>query len=335
MEEKSLREQLESDYDKIFEEKENDPAPENDTVLEETPDKGKKDDVLEAEETPKTADLDDKKTDIKQEHIEAPQGWRPAVRQKWAEIPDDVKTEILKRESDFHKMVTSNEGELRLGRELKEVISPYMPIISAEGGNEVKAVQSLLNTAYLLRTADPVRKAQLIGEIVQTYGVDLSLLNNTQRQNMQQDPYNLIMQKMSELEKKADPEVLINRLQEQQESARISSEVEAFASNPDHIYYEKVRPLMAALFKAGTVKTLEEAYDLACKADPVVGSMLAAQKEEESQAKRKTVVDAKKRAASSVVGSPSAASGNAKPPERDLRGDLEAAYDALLGGSKI
>lgn len=263
--------------------------------------------------------------------LEAPQAWTGPMKEKWPTLAPDIQAEILRRENDIHKMVTSKEGELRLGREMKDVITPYMPIITAEGGDPVTAVQSLLDTAYQLRTGTPQQKAALIQQIAQTYGVDIG---NSQQVQPQDNYIQSLHNEIAQLKQTLNPDAIMSRLQEQQEHDRIQAEVNAFAVNPANKHYEQVKAFMAPLLASGQAKDLQEAYDMACYANPQIRSTLLREQDAERQAKRKAELTAKKQAAVSVTGSPSSSAGNAKSPDRTLREELQANLAAITG-SKI
>jgi len=263
--------------------------------------------------------------------IEAPQGWKAEMKEKWSTLPPDVQAEINRRENDMHKMFTSRDGELRLGKDMKDVIQPYMPVITAEGGNPVAAVQSLLNTAYRLRTGSPEQKAGLLREIAKQYNIPLDM---AAQETQGHDELTALRQEMQQLRQQADPRVVFEQLQQQQEAVKLQSEVNAFAANPANKHYEAVRPYMVSLLTSGQAKDLQEAYDTACWANPSIRStMLDAGKAAEAE-KRKTEITAKKNAAVSIKGSPSSVQGNATPQDRTLREEL-AANLAAISGSKI
>lgn len=265
--------------------------------------------------------------------LPAPQSWTGPMKEKWHTLPPDVQAEINRRENDVHKLATSHDGELRLGREMKDVITPYMPIIQAEGGTPATAVQSLLNTAYQLRTGTPERKAQLIQEIARTYGVDMGAMQGqtpTQEANYIQQ----LQMEIQNLKQTLNPQAIMAQLQEHQEHGRLVSDIQAFAANPANKHFETVKAAMAPLLSSGQAKDLQEAYDMACWANPSIRSTLLESQKTDEAAKRKAEIEAKKSAAVSIKGSPSAASGNTKPPERSLRDELAANMASALG-SKI
>lgn len=285
----------------------------------------------EIEETQPAISTEEAKPEVKQ-GLEAPQGWSAAMKAKFSGLEPDVQAEIIRRENDFHKMVTKHDGELRLGKELQSVINPYMAIIQAEGGTPATAVQSLLNTAYVLRTGSPTQKAQLLQQIASDYGIDMGM--QPQHGQQEHNPLQYIQQLQSEinnLKGQLSPERLTQQLQEIKNDDMVRTEIQAFAANPANQHFEKVKSMMAYMLDNGVVSNLQEAYDAACYANPEIRStMLNTQKADEA-AKRKSEVEAKKKAAASITGSPSILSGNNTPPsDRTLREELEANAASLL-----
>jgi len=256
----------------------------------------------------------------------APQSWGAAVKGKWGELPQEVRSEILKREQDIHKALTSGDGELRLGREIKSVIAPYEAQIKAEGATPIQAVESLLNTAYILRTGTPEQKKALILNTAKQYGVDIGAVHEEQEYV---DPtIAQLKAELNELKRVADPNYIRSTLTKEMESSKIQSDIAAFASDPAHVHFETVKPLMASILGAGQAKDLKEAYDMACMANPTIRSTLEAAKNAELEAKRKQDIQAKKRAASSVTGSPAIPSNSkATNPKSSVEDDLRAAFD--------
>lgn len=256
----------------------------------------------------------------------APQSWGTAVKSKWNELPEDVRAEVLKRENDMHQVLTRHDGDLRLGREMKEAVAPYVATIIAEGGTPVTAVRDLLNTAYVLRTGTPEQKKAIIFNTAKQFNIDIGVANDDY-----EDPtIASLKQQIEELRNIANPQVIESRLREQLESDKIQSEIAAFASQPEHAHFQTVRPLMVAMLNAGQAKDLKEAYDKACWADPQIRSTLEAARSAEIEAKRKQEIADKKRAAASVSGSPAIPS-NAKAtnPKSSVEDDLRAAFDEL------
>lgn len=267
---------------------------------------------------------------IAEPKYKAPEGYTPAFKEKWGTLPEEVQAEIYKREQDFHKMVTARDGELNLGKEMKEVINPYLPIIQAEGGTPATAVRDLLNTAYVLRKGTPEQKLAVVQTVCQQYGIDIGTIN--QEKEYIDPTISQLQQEINRLKTVADPDAIYKQLQERQERDTIQKEANAFASNPEHKYFEKVKPFMASFLGEGIAKDYKEAYDMACHAHPEVRSILEAEKKAAEQEKRKQEVAAKVNAASSITGSPATNTvSNAVSPSDDIETTIRAAFRAASG----
>lgn len=256
--------------------------------------------------------------------VAPPQSLPAKLHEKWATVPPEVRDWLTKREADHHQSITSRHGELALGREIKEIVNPYLPIIQAEGGTMQGAIKDLLNTAYQLRTGNPQQKAALMQQIAQTYGVDLQ---QAQTQPPLDPMMQQIMQRINGIESKFTEH---SSLQEQQEHDKVMSEVSAFAADPKNVYFEQVRGKMGAFLGSKQAKDLQEAYDMACWSDPEVRSTLLKAQEAQEVEKRKADITKKKQAAVSVTGSPGVKAASSTP-DKSLEEELSDVFDDLTG----
>lgn len=260
----------------------------------------------------------------------APQKASATLKAKWGELPRDLQEDYLKRESDFHKELTKQDEERIFGRQLKDVIHPYMPTIRAEGADPVKAVAELFNTAHLLRTGTPQQKGELLWRTAQTFGADMRQVPQTA-----QTVFNPHLQQLQQQVQQLQGQITQQTsLKEQQEQSVINQQIETFAADTNaHPHFESVKPHMAALLKDGLAQNLQDAYDQAVYARPDIRSILEAQKSSEAEAKRladtKAKAEAAKRAGSSLRGSPgNGVTKNGKVVQSNLRDEISAAFRA-------
>lgn len=273
---------------------------------------------------------EEEQEEFQEQEIEpAPQALSAKLKEKWKDLDPEVRQEIIKRENDTHQMFTRHDGELNLGRKMKEVISPYMALIQSEGGTPEGAVKDLLNTAYVLRTGQPQQKAQLLMQVARQYGVDLQ--QATQSQEQIHPALLQMQQELATLRQQANPELIKQQLQEQIESDNIMAQVNAFAGDPANKYFEQVKPIMASLLSSGAAQDIQEAYDKACYADPNIRSTLLAEQNKALEAKRKQEIAKKKQASASVTGSPDMTSPNSKAPKMTLEDELREVLNASSG----
>lgn len=259
------------------------------------------------------------------ETVKAPDSWNAAAKAKFAELPADIQAEISRRETEIHKGFTKQDEDRTFGKQLRDVITPYMPVINSIGIAPHQAVQALLNADYILRTGSPEQKAQYFNQLAQQYGVPLDQVSTPVDQFV--DPTIQALQQELQALKSQQQQVFMT--QQQQEQARIQAQIDAFANDPQHVHYETVKAHMAALLQSGLAKDMADAYNQAVYANPTTRSALQAEQQAQAATKRQqeaqAKADAARRAGASVTGSP----GSAVPPnanqELSLRDQLKAA----------
>lgn len=319
---------IRSDLEKAFEESE----PKTDSAPEITESKESTKETKSRDQSGKFAKADAKlsketKTETPEEKIpDAPRSWAVAEKAKWNEATPEVRQAILRREQEVEQGFTKLDEDRNFGKSLKEIISPYMPIIQAEGGTPQAAVQSLLNTAYILRTAPVAQKTALFHQLAQQYGVDLK--TNTAAVHPDQTVQQLqaqIATLQQEIQKQ--PQVFA----QQQENRVVKDQIDAFAADPKNVHYEKLKPVMASLLTSGQAKDLQDAYEKASWADPDIRSSILVEQHKAAEEKRiaeiKAKADSARKTAVSVRGSPSINPVANGKDSNSIREDLEAAFE--------
>lgn len=260
--------------------------------------------------------------------VKPPAALSAEAKEKFNELPDWAKKEWVKREEETHKGFTRHDEDRQFGKSLKDVISPYMPIISAEGGTPLTAIQDLLNTAYILRTAPPQQKSQLFAKLANQFGVDLGQLPQPANINPDVQALQQQVQHLTGYINQAQ------NTQKQQEQAQIDGQINAFASDPKNVHFEAVKAHMAALLKEGLAEDLQDAYDQAVYARPDIRSTLLQSLQQDTEAKqiaeKKAKAEAARKASGSVTGSPGVSVPvNGTVSDRSLRDDLRANLRAV------
>lgn len=105
----------------------------------------------------------------------APSSWKPAAKAAWAALPEQVRTEIHRREFDFHN--TTFKGPLKenadFGQSVKSIVEPYRMLIEAEGGTPEGAIRDTMRTAALLRTGSQDAKLQAVFAMDKQFNIGL------------------------------------------------------------------------------------------------------------------------------------------------------------------
>lgn len=266
-----------------------------------------------------------------------PGSWTPAAKAQWAALPPAVQAEVHKREADFQRGLQQYATKARDYDAIHAEIAPYEAMIRSENGTPATAIRSLLNTAYLLRTASAPQKQQLFAQMAQQFGVDLGALT-------QQAPYvdpalapvmpviDQMQQRMQMLEQQRQQEL---QQRQQIEAQQHQAEVQAFAADPANIYLPNVGNAMAALLQSGQATDLKDAYDKACWANPEVRSALLAQQASEAENRRRQEAQARAAQARRVQGT-NVRSSPAAPPRAvsaSLDDTLNDAYERLTSAA--
>lgn len=270
-----------------------------------------------------------------------PSTWTATAKAEYAKLPEVVRNEIKKRESDFQKGISQYKSAAEFGSKMDQVVRPYMPTIQQAGGQPEKVIQNLLHTAYTLRTGTPQQKQQLLLQVAQEYGVDLGskpqetpagIDQNAIAQTVQQ----LLQPHLQQFQQFQGQFQTAEQQREQAEQKQLASQIEAFRTatddkgQPKHVYFDNVRGTMAALIDSGDAQSLDDAYVMACRAHPEVSRILEQQRSSESEAKRlaeqKRLADEARRA-TTVNAQGQGGVGIADTSKFSLRDELAAALD--------
>lgn len=255
-----------------------------------------------------------------------PGNLKPELHAAWEAADPALRKHFADREAEIHKGFTRMDEERQYGRQMRDVISPYMPLIQAQGSDPAKAVQSLLNTAYIFTAGTPQQKVAALHQVAQQYQIPLEQLQQFAQQPQQRvDPQVADLQRqVQQLTQSRQQDVAAR---EQAEQHELQTAITTFAAAPGHDHFEQVKPHMAALLTNGLAKDLQDAYEQAIWARPDLRqTVLAAQQQTAqatTQAQTQQRTAAARKAAASVAGSPGT-SVPVAPPDRSLRDEIRA-----------
>lgn len=270
----------------------------------------------------------------------APEGWRPAAREGWAELPEGVRREIHRRELDIATGLESSKAARDLSTRFSETVTPFASVMAAEGLNDpMDAVKGLLGTAAALRMGTTEQKAERLVGLIKHYGIDVDALDAALATSIRSGgaqppagPENPLTGRLEALEQRLAG---INGQIEQAAARRGESadaEVARFAAEAE--FLPDVRLDMADLMdvatKRGRQMSMQEAYDAACNMNPEIKAVLARRNAETRTAAGQQTVAAKRALASSSLAAPQTGVAPAANGAGSLRDDLMAAWDAQL-----
>lgn len=271
--------------------------------------------------------------------VKPPASWSVATREKWGQLPADVQAEVHRRERETAVALQEAAEARRHHEAFRQTVAPYEGMIRAEGGEPLRAVQSLLQTAAALRTSPPVHKAQLVANLIRTFGVpiealDAALAGQPPPQGAQGAQYAPNGMAPGPYQ---DPRVdqLLARMQqaEAQRASALQQEAHSVVSAFQGEFLDDVREEMADLMEAagkrGLKLSIEDAYNRAVLLHPEISAVLEQRKAAANAANASASMQRAKAAGSSVRTRP--AGGGAPPQLNSIREYVAHAVDEVEG----
>ncbi len=266
-----------------------------------------------------------------------PKALKLELQPHWDAAPNELRQAIIQREADSERGIQPLKEKARQADEFMQVFQPYQEMIRNEGGTPTGAMNELLRTAAIFRSNNPELKAQAVAQIMRQYQIPIEHL-----QQMLSNPTSSPSPTPAPQPAGIDPQQIsrlvdqrLTAFQQQQLEAQNQSEVEKFASNPEHKYFLEVQDWMASLMTSEKFATanngkspqekLKSAYETALRVDPEIFQRYQA--EQQASEKARQQVASAKNAAVQVKGAP--ASGPApKPNPHDRRAIIANAIRA-------
>jgi hypothetical protein len=273
----------------------------------------------------------------RQQGERAPASWRPDIREHWGSLPEPVRAEIQRRETEVARTLQETAEARKTAEAVMKTIEPYQAFIKAENSNPLQAIDNLMGTAARLRTGTAPELAQLVAGIVNQFGtgrfgngfiemLDSALAGQTPRQDPQQLAMEQVLnQRLAPMQSMLTQFQQAQLQQQQQATQAAQSEVSTFLDRAE--FGEDVREDMADIIESysrrGQNITLQDAYKKACLMNDTVRSVLS-QRVKAKGAQQNTQAAQKARSAAVQV-SGAAPMGALRQESTDVRTAIEAA----------
>jgi hypothetical protein len=258
----------------------------------------------------------------------APTYTKAAIKEKWGELPVEVRQAIVEREREAHQAVTRFDEDRNFGKQMKGIVQPFENLIRSLGAEPAQAITYLLKGDATLRTGTPEQKRQMFLKLAQDYGVQFDPSQPVPQPAPIDPNVETALQRIARLEMELNN---ASKAARETEESQIEQSIEAFAADPAHAYFENVRQEMSVLLQNGLAGSLQEAYDKAVWANPETRALhLTAQREAEDRKRTAEAAErarAARRASPSVTGAPGSAvpppaNGSSNSVEDDVRAAL-------------
>ena len=277
------------------------------------------------------------KSGPRQQGEKAPASWRPDIREHWGTLPEPVRAEIQRRETEVARTLQETAEARKTAEAVMKTIEPYQAFIKAENSNPLQAIDNLMSTAARLRTGTAPELAQLVAGIVNQFGTGrfgngfIELLDGALAgQTPRQDPQQLAMEQVLNQRLAPVQQMLTQfqqaQLQQQQQATQAAeTEVSTFLQRAE--FGEDVREDMADIIEAaqrrGQNISLQDAYKKACLMNDSVRAVIG--QRAKARGAQQTTQAAQKARSAAVQVSGSAPMGALKQEATDVRTAIEAA----------
>ena len=227
--------------------------------------RGEKEETEEVSEDAEIKAEEEKTEEIeeeKEEEVEkkaAPASWKKDMHETWDGLDSKAQEYIETRESQMKEGLETDRNDANLGRTMRDTMAPFHEFLQKKGMDEPTAVKNLMNIHYQMDNAPDEHKIQLLHQLASSYGLNLT------GEKQEIDPnIKSLQDEMSGMRS-----ILNNRNQADLQVARerVVKEVEEFASDPKHSYFEEIEGDVATFITAGM--SLEDAYEKAVWANPI------------------------------------------------------------------
>lgn len=266
--------------------------------------------------------------------LKAPNQWKPHVREKWNTLPREVQEEVLRRESDNLRLIGSVGQKIRMADEIGQHLAPFAERLQETGASPQAFMADVFSTVKSLSSGTPQERAEVVANIVQSYGIDLRMLDSVLAQRLSAPPPDPRVIEAQRRAMAAESQLTRhNMVREQQVQQTAATTLTSFAADPKNEFFGDVRELMADLIESGRATSLEDAYAASVWANPDTRKILLQREAEQRAAQKQQRAAGARLASSSVHGTPRGSGAGAPlgSPNMSLRETIAAAMDAQDG----
>ena len=273
-----------------------------------------------------------------------PQAWKGEIREKWNELPLNVRSEIVRRERAFDSAMRESAGARDFAVKFQQLVEPHKS--QFPGGNVVQGVKSLLVADQMLSSTDKKQQAQAAAKLLASYNIDIEALDealaNTPMITAGNNP--IVAAVREELNRRLPQQQPVQQYQQPVvDDSALEQTLTTMAKDTKNYEFffdviDDMADIMELSARRGVALTPQQAYSRAVNSNPDLASIVDARKAEslkrEAAQKLNEQAAAAKKAAVSVsgaqMGKPTTqVSGNSA----DLRSTISAAMDQLATGS--
>lgn len=192
----------------------------------------------------------------------APKAWPREMHEHWGKLDPTVQKYLETREKQMLDGLDQYKSYATFGKTLNDVVYPFRPMIQQMGIPEPQVVATLLQAQARLTTGSTESRVQAYRQLGQNLGLSPEQLSQPVPQV---DPQVQYLQ--NELEGIKSSLVAREQAALEEARTRVNQEVETFATDKAHPYFDEAADDIVALLQSGA--SLQDAYDKAIWANPI------------------------------------------------------------------
>lgn len=233
---------------------------------------------------------------------------------------------LNQREQEYKKGVSTYKQEAERAKALEEAINPFVPELQAQGIHPAAWINNLGRAHMILSKAPQDQKIEMFKRLASDYGIQFNQMGQPQPL----DPY--AQQLMMQLQQNQNEVQMIKSRFQQEEDARLQSEIGRFSSDAEkYPHFEVLREDMAQLLELGKAQDIPTAYRLAVRLNDDVwqqeqDKLLSSAKQE---AIKQAQVQKAKSAAVSVKSTTPSGITSDNVDKKDRRAVIGSAFDNI------
>lgn len=209
-----------------------------------------------------------------------PQGWRPETKEQWGTIPENIRTEIIRREEDQARGVERLRKYYEPMEQLYGNVAQHAPYFAQIQRDPGEYMQEVIQLEQSLTLGNPAQKLEVMLDIGDKYGIPMRQIINASMNGQLNESL-----RQAHLMHRTPPPVPPQVARELAELRQLSTSAETMAAetafndfiatNPP-LFNEEVSEAMEKLIEKGLAETFQEAYDLAIWRNPTWRQQAAA-----------------------------------------------------------
>lgn len=260
--------------------------------------------------------------------LQPPNTWTKDALPFWEQTPPRVQAEILKREADMHRGLQQYRESAAVGQTFAKTLEPFIPALQKFQLNPSDVLKRALTAHLNLTLSPPDVKLRLFRGLAADYGIDVETLMDDMPLT-QPDPETVALKQELAMMRQT-VEGMQQRYFETRKAETLSN-VNTFADDPKHQYFDELADDIAQLLQQGVAADLETAYEKALWLNPTVRSKELARQASERQAK--TAGDEAERLAKAKQAAAANVRTQAHPSvakEMEATGDMDSTLNSTL-----